>query len=97
VRLLTEALAHGISQADLWELSRLAVWESLDATRGALVALRAGKSIAASLPVPMSLTAEIHCAPSWENGSLWDAPVPAAQPAATTSTTEDANPFADIL
>jgi len=97
VRLLTEALAQGITQADLWELSRLAVWESLDATRGALEALRAGRSITTSTPVSMRLTADILCLPTWATGSLWDAVEPVAQAPATTVTAEDINPFANIF
>lgn len=96
VRLLRSALVHGVTHNELWELSRLAVWESLDAAREALAALRAGGTIIAPTPAPMRLTATLMGRESWASGSLWDAvqhPVAANEHAAPG---EDTHPFSHI-
>jgi len=96
VRLLYSALTHGVTHGELWELSRLAVWESLDAAREALAALRAGRAIMAPTLAPMRLTATLMGVETWVSGSLWDA---VQHPVATnerTAPVEDAHPFAHI-
>ena len=62
VNVLHEALRHGISDATLWELSHIAVWESLEAARTALRAIQSGA------PIPSTRT---QAAPAADPASEW--------------------------
>lgn len=91
--MLHTALAHGVSLADLWELSRIAVWGGgLTAAWSALHALRAGQTLTASTtrtaaPVPATAPQK---ALAWSEQITWDEETPTAPVAVKPARTPQA-------
>jgi hypothetical protein len=79
VALLHTALAHPVSLAELWELSRIAVWGGgLEAARSALRAIQAGQTLTTPAVAPAASAASL----AWSEQITWDddeaPPAPAA-------------------
>ena len=62
VNVLHEALRHGVTDNELWELSHIAVWQSLAAARTALHAIQSGA------PIPTTMT---QAAPAADRAAEW--------------------------
>jgi hypothetical protein len=93
VALLHTALAHQVSLADLWELSRIAVWGGgLVAARCALRAIQAGQTLTTPAAVPAASAAPLAWSETitWEDEpSLVPAPaMPARMPPASLAWSE---------